>query len=78
MLLLDYEERGWQKNPIKQGFFFVATPFLREGKGRKEERGQRSKKTPQFLHQNVFGGLRNGQEVVPPFWGPKIPIFQVC
>ena len=65
MLLLDYK-RGWPKNPIKQGFF--ATPFLREGKGRREERGQRSKKHHHFY--TVFWGLKNGQEVVPPFWAP--------
>ena len=42
MLLLDYK-KGVAQNPIKQVFF--ATPFLREGKGRKEKRGQRSKNT---------------------------------
>ena len=39
MLLLDCKKGGGKK-PYKTRFFF-ATPFLREGKGRKEERGQR-------------------------------------
>ena len=43
------------------------------------ERGQRSTKTPPFLH-SFLGGLRNGQEVVPPFlkksfWATKIDVL---
>ena len=52
MSLLDYKEGGGKRKPIKQGFF--ATPFLREGKGRKEERGQRSNKQHHFY--TVFWG----------------------
>ena len=46
----------------------MATPFSREGKGRKEERGQRSKNT---IFTPIILGLKNGQEVVPPFFGPQ-------
>ena len=72
MLLIEYEQ-GVQKKPLKQGLF--GHLFLREGKGRKEERGQRSKNTPPFFHQ-TFWGLKNGQEVVPPFWAPKFQFFK--
>ena len=71
MLLLDYKN-GMAKNSKTR---FFATPFLREGKGRKEERGQRSKKTP-FPHKTSWG-LKNGQEVVPPFWAQNFN-FQIC
>ena len=68
MLLLEYK-KGGGKNTLQNQVSF-ATPFLREGKGRKEERGQRSKKTSPLFHRKVWG-LKNGQEVVPPFWAPK-------
>ena len=74
MLLLDYE-KGVAKSPIKLDFF--VTPSLREGKGRKEERGQRSKTTPPFLHC-FYWGLKNGQEVVPPFWAQKFQFLKTA
>ena len=68
MLLLDHK-KGVAKKTIKKVFF--ATPFLREGKGEKK-REARCQKT--FLH--CFWGLKNGQEVVPPFWAPKFQFFK--
>ena len=74
LLLLDDEKGGWPKNPINQGFFCSATLFLRGGNGGKEQRGQRSKKTPPFLHK-MFWGLKSVQVVVPPFSAPNCHVL---
>ena len=66
MLLLDYK-RGVAKKAYKTKI--LATPFLRERKGCKEERGQRSKKAPPFLHC-FLGALKNA-ESSSTFLGPK-------
>ena len=71
VLLLDYKKGGGKNYKTR----FFATPFLREGKGRKEERCQRSK-TPPFLHQKVWA-LQRGRRLFHPL-GPKISIFQIC
>ena len=72
MLLLDYKT-GVAKQTYKTRFF--ATPFLREGKGRKEERVAEVK-TPPFFTPKHFWALKKGEEVVPPFWDPKCQFFK--
>ena len=67
MLALDYKKG---QKPVKQGL--SVTPFLRGGKGRKEERCQRLK-TRSFY--TFWGGIKSGQEVVPAFWGPTFSYF---
>ena len=59
MLLLQYT-KGVAKKTYKTRF--LATPFLREGKGRQEEKGQRSKKHHHFSIKHS-GALKTGRKL---------------
>ena len=72
MLALDYKKGVATKNPTNQGV--VCHPLLeRRTRVKRRERPDVIIKTPPFLH--CFLGLKNGQEVVPPFWAPKCHIY---
>ena len=56
---------GCAKNPIKIGFF--EHPLARCRRNRKKKK----KKGPKKSNTHFWGGLENGQEVVPPFFSKK-------
>ena len=62
------------KKPYKIRSF--CHPLLERRKGEKRRERPEVKKTPPFLQ--CFFGLKNGQEVVPPFWAPKFQFFKIC
>ena len=66
-------KKGWQKRNYKVRVF-GPPPFLREGQGRKEERGQRSKKHHHFSIKNVWA-LKRARSC-STFLGPKITVFK--
>ena len=69
MLLVDYK-KGMAKKT------YQTIPFLREGKGRQEERGQRSKKKHHFY--TVFWGLKKRAGSCSTLLGPKISVLKIC
>ena len=71
MLLLDSKQGGGKKT-IKPRFF--CHPLLERRQREKRRERPEVKKTPPFLL--CFLGLKNGQEVVPPFWAAKFRYFK--
>ena len=67
MLVLD-DKKGGCKKTIKQGCFGHS---LLERRKRVKRRERPEAKKHHYFY-TVFGGLKNGKEVVPPFWAPKI------
>ena len=66
MMLVDALE-GCAKNPLKIGFF--EHPLARCRRNRKTRR--KTKKGPKKSNTHFWGGLENGQEVVPPSFSQK-------
>ena len=71
MMLLDALE-GCAKNPYKNSFFLSTLLLDAEETEKKKEKQKRPKKS----NTHFWGGLENGQEVVPPFF-PKIGFFKI-
>ena len=71
MLVPDYKKGGGK---ITYKMAFLATPFLRGGKGWKEERGQVSKKHHHF--DTVFGAPQ--KTGFHPFGPKQLMFFRVC
>ena len=47
----------------------------------RRERVKRRERPDVQQHHNFctfFGGLKSGQEVVPPFWAPKFHFLEIC
>ena len=74
MLLLDCRKGGGKK-AYKTRFFFFWHPFLEKRKREKRREGPEVKKNT-TIFTLFLGSLKNGQEVVPPFWAPKCQFFK--
>ena len=65
---------GCAKKPIKIGFFLHTLLLDAE---ETEKRRRKKKKGPKRNNTHFWGGLENGQEVVPPFFLQKIGFFKI-
>ena len=71
MLVLD-DKKGCGEKAINK-FCFLPPPSREEEKGEKKREARGQKHHHFYI---IFWGLKNGQEVAPPFLCPKIPFLK--